>query len=75
MKKNESRQEGNGHRLTFKMYRRAEAMGGQVSEEHGVGYARKACMRSACGPRQIELVRGIKRAFDPDNISNPGKRF
>ena len=58
-----------------RMYRKAEAMGGQVSGEHGVGYAKKAYMYSACGPRQIELMRSIKRAFDPDNILNPGKLF
>ena len=57
------------------MYRRAAELGGQVSGEHGIGYAKKAYMRAACGERQLELMRGIKRAFDPKGILNPGKLF
>ena len=57
------------------MYRKALELNGQVSGEHGVGYAKKDYMRMACGEKQIELMRGIKRAFDPKNILNPGKLF
>ena len=57
------------------MYRKALKLNGQVSGEHGVGYAKKEYMRMACGEKQIELMRGIKRAFDPKNILNPGKLF
>ena len=57
------------------MYRKALELNGQVSGEHGVGYAKKEYMKMACGEKQIELMRGIKRAFDPKNILNPGKLF
>jgi len=49
---------------------------GVVSSEHGIGIVKKrALMRSLRrrGPRTIELMRGIKRLFDPRNILNPGK--
>ena len=57
------------------MYARARELQGQVSGEHGIGYAKKPYMKDACGERQLELMRGIKRAFDPNNILNPGKLF
>ena len=57
------------------MYARARELQGQVSGEHGIGFAKKPYMKEACGERQLELMRGVKRAFDPNNILNPGKLF
>ena len=55
------------------MYKKAEELGGLVSGEHGIGYAKKGYMRHAFGEDQIALMRGIKAAFDKKNILNPGK--
>ena len=55
------------------MYKKAEELGGLVSGEHGIGYAKKGYMRSAFGEDQIALMQGIKAAFDKKNILNPGK--
>ena len=55
------------------MYERANAVGGLVSGEHGIGYAKKGYMRQQLGDTQIELMNGIKKVFDPNNILNPGK--
>ena len=55
------------------MYKKAEALGGLVSGEHGIGYAKKNYMHAQYGEEQIALMRGIKAAFDPKNILNPGK--
>ena len=58
-----------------KMYARAEELGGLVSGEHGIGFAKKRYMMETCGEKQVEVMRGIKRAFDPKCILNPGKLF
>ncbi|MBQ8836316.1 MAG: FAD-binding oxidoreductase [Clostridia bacterium] len=55
------------------MYKKAEELGGLVSGEHGIGYAKKSYMRKQYGEEQIMLMQGIKAAFDPKNILNPGK--
>ena len=55
------------------MYKKAEELGGLVSGEHGIGYAKKGYMKKQYGNDQIALMQGIKAAFDPKNILNPGK--
>ena len=58
-----------------KMYEKARELKGKVSGEHGIGYAKKAYMAEELGESQIELMRGIKRVFDPTCILNPDKLF
>jgi len=48
---------------------------GSLSAEHGVGIARAEYMRDQLGNQLLELMREIKRAFDPKNVFNPGKIF
>lgn len=55
------------------MYKKAEELGGLVSGEHGIGYAKKSYMKKQYGDGQIALMQGIKAAFDKKNILNPGK--
>lgn len=55
------------------LYERAISVGGLVSGEHGIGYAKKHYMKRQLGDTQIELMNGIKKVFDPNNILNPGK--
>jgi len=56
-----------------KLYDLAEEMGGLVSGEHGIGYAKKEYLYDLCGEDQIQLMRKIKESFDPKLILNPGK--
>ncbi len=56
-----------------RMYKKAEEMGGLVSGEHGIGYAKKGYLKTQLGDTSIALMQGIKNAFDPKNILNPGK--
>ena len=55
------------------MYERAMVMGGAVSGEHGVGYAKKKYLEEQLGTAQIEIMRGIKKVFDPKGLLNPEK--
>lgn len=46
---------------------------GTLSGEHGVGLVKRDHVRRELDPAGLELMRGIKRLFDPANILNPGK--
>jgi len=50
-------------------------MGGTVSGEHGIGFAKKHVLGQSLGNYPISVMRGIKKVFDPDGILNPGKIF
>jgi FAD/FMN-containing dehydrogenase len=47
--------------------------GGSISAEHGVGLTKRSFLQYTRSPEEIEIMRGIKKVFDPDNIMNPGK--
>ncbi|MBR2043235.1 MAG: FAD-binding oxidoreductase [Clostridia bacterium] len=55
------------------MYKKAEEIGGLVSGEHGIGYAKKGYLKKQYGDSHIAIMQGIKRVFDEKNILNPGK--
>lgn len=57
------------------MYTKSNELNGLVSGEHGIGYAKKDFMLDTYGETQIELMRGIKKVFDKNNILNPDKLF
>lgn len=46
---------------------------GSISAEHGVGLTKKSFLHYTRSAAEIELMKGIKKVFDPDNIMNPGK--
>lgn len=51
------------------------SLGGIISGEHGVGYTKKQYLPQQVGEIQVDLMKAIKRAFDPVNILNPSKVF
>ena len=59
-------------RLNERMVKRALAMGGTCSGEHGVGIGKMKYLEAEHGA-SLEIMRTIKRAVDPDNRMNPGK--
>lgn len=46
---------------------------GTISGEHGIGYVQKEYMPILFPESQLQLMRNIKHAFDPNGILNPGK--
>lgn len=55
------------------LYAKAHELGGQVSGEHGIGFAKKEFLAESLGDISMNLMRNIKHAFDPNGILNPGK--
>lgn len=55
------------------LYAKAHELGGQVSGEHGIGFAKKEFLAESLGEVSMNLMRNIKHAFDPNGILNPGK--
>ena len=55
------------------LYDRAHQLGGLVSGEHGIGYAKKGYLAETADPVQLEIMRKIKEVFDPKKILNPDK--
>ena len=56
-----------------KIYEKTFEYGGTISGEHGIGHKRKKYMENCIDPAALEIMRRIKRAFDPNDILNPGK--
>ncbi|MBR4443825.1 MAG: 2-hydroxy-acid oxidase, partial [Clostridia bacterium] len=56
-----------------RLYAAARELDGQVSGEHGIGHAKRVFLKESLGDRQLQLMRGVKAAFDPNGILNPGK--
>ncbi len=50
-------------------------LGGTLSGEHGIGIAKRPYMHLAVGEKNLDLMRGIKKVFDPNGILNPEKIF
>ncbi len=66
------------HKLTelkMDIYRAGVRFGGAISGEHGIGYDKKRFMDIGLDETQLRLMKDIKKAFDPNNILNPGKIF
>ncbi len=48
-------------------------LGGSISAEHGIGVMKRDLMPTVKSPLELEMMRGLKRLFDPNGILNPGK--
>ncbi|MBW1897415.1 MAG: glycolate oxidase subunit GlcD, partial [Deltaproteobacteria bacterium] len=54
------------------LFEAAIKLGGTLSGEHGIGIAKMKWMELEHSPKALEVMRGIKKVFDPNNILNPG---
>lgn len=57
------------------IFEAAIELGGTITGEHGVGTVKAPYLEWKVGPAGIEVMKGIKAAFDPHNLLNPDKVF
>ncbi|MFW6262996.1 MAG: FAD-linked oxidase C-terminal domain-containing protein, partial [Thermotogota bacterium] len=55
------------------LYKKVLDLGGTLSGEHGIGIKRMPYLPMALSQSQINLIKRVKSAFDPNEILNPGK--
>lgn len=58
-----------------KIFELTVSLGGTISGEHGIGYSQKNYLDIAIKENEINLMKNIKKVFDPNGIMNPGKIF
>lgn len=61
--------------MQTELYAAVYRLGGKLSGEHGIGYKRKQLMQEHTPPGELNMMRAIKKALDPNLILNPGKIF
>jgi glycolate oxidase len=71
--KNNAEHYGRAERAANEIFAAALEYGGAISGEHGIGLEKKRFLKQAMQPEAIDLLRGIKKVFDPSGILNPGK--
>jgi D-lactate dehydrogenase (cytochrome) len=59
--------------INARLVQRALAMEGTCTGEHGIGMGKMGSMRLELGDDVIDVMRDLKRVFDPENLMNPGK--
>ncbi|RFF32260.1 FAD-binding oxidoreductase [Wenzhouxiangella sediminis] len=64
-----------GRELSPRVFELVRQFEGSVSAEHGVGLLKREDLHYTRSKAEIELMRQIKAAFDPEGIFNPGKVF
>ncbi len=64
-----------GDKIIQDIFRTANSFGGRISGEHGIGFTKKKYLHFSRTEKEINLMKSIKKEFDPLNIMNPGKIF
>jgi D-lactate dehydrogenase (cytochrome) len=60
-------------RFNERLVERALRLDGTCTGEHGIGMGKQASLKQELGEDMIDLMRNIKKLFDPENLLNPGK--
>lgn len=61
--------------LIYRIFKKVIELEGTISGEHGIGITKAPYMGMEISDIGMELMKRIKKAFDPNNILNPGKMF
>ncbi|EAJ3507994.1 FAD-binding protein, partial [Campylobacter coli] len=71
--KNDEEQVKKGYEAVEEVFKLTVELGGTLSGEHGIGLSKAPFMKLAFSDTEMNLMRNIKKAFDPNNILNPFK--
>ncbi len=71
--KNDEEQVKKGYEAVEEVFKLTVELGGTLSGEHGIGLSKAPFMKLAFSDAEMNLMRNIKKAFDPNNILNPFK--
>ena len=63
------------HNLVSQILEEVVSIGGTITSEHGVGDAKAEFIGLELAPHEIEIMKDLKKMFDPKGIMNPGKIF
>ncbi len=61
--------------LAGRILKMCVAMGGSITGEHGVGMEKREYLPEMFSEKDIEVMKRIRAAFDPEELANPGKMF
>lgn len=75
VKKEDEEERKKGFELVKQIFEFTVSLGGAISGEHGIGITKKPYMGIQLKDKQIELMKAVKRIFDPKGVMNPGKIF
>ena len=71
--KNNEAEVKKGYEAVEEIFKLTIELGGTLSGEHGIGISKAPFMKLAFNEAEMNLMRNIKKAFDPNNILNPFK--
>jgi len=71
--KNDEQEVAAAHSALADIFNLAIELGGTITGEHGVGAAKLPYLAARLGDTQMEVLRRVKKTFDPNGILNPGK--
>ncbi len=73
--KSDSSESQRAQKAVDQLFEATLQLGGTITGEHGVGITKMKYLPAELGRTQLELMKGIKKVFDPSDILNPGKIF
>ena len=73
--KSSKEEEERAERAMEEVFDIAIGFGGSITGEHGVGLTKMTFLEKQLGKETVDIMREIKKVFDPLNLFNPGKVF
>ncbi len=73
--RNDPESVANARKAVKEVFKLSVELGGTISGEHGIGYVKSQYLDLAVDKPTLEIMKAIKKVFDPNGILNPGKMF